>query len=171
MKTELVFWLCEAINTNAISSHYLLMGKGQFNVLLVLHIKSVPVNLSPPGLQPARRSSLWRQQPFPQNTVCIPETLSNPCKQHSCFRKQKPQKTIISLSDPKASPLPSLRLYIPCFLSHANEWRLFSLLVFPTFNWKLWLQTTFNTHIHILHWHSKTLNPQPLQCPLASQKQ
>lgn len=46
----------------------------------------------PLGLQPGGGSSLWRQQPFPLNTVCIPEMLPNPCKQHSCFGKQKPQR-------------------------------------------------------------------------------
>lgn len=81
-------------------------------MLPVLHIKSL--STSPLGC----RSSLWRQQPFPQNTVCIPETLSNPCKQHSCFGKQKPQKhhylTVRSKS----------------LLSATS-------LVFPTFYWRL----------------------------------
>ncbi len=159
-----------ATNSYVMSLHYLLIWK--FNTFHVLHIKSVPFNLSPLGLQSGCRSSLWRQQPFPQNTVCIPETLSNPCKQHSSFGKQKPQKNIISLSDPKTSFLPSL------FLSYANEWHLFSLLVFPLIYWKrasVVTMTEFDCrqpliHVHILliFWHSETLNSQPLQCPLAT---
>lgn len=42
-----------------------------------------------PGLQLGLRTSLWRLKPFPGNTGCIPKTLSNPCKQHSCLGKWK----------------------------------------------------------------------------------
>lgn len=52
-------------------------------------LKGAPLPPPSPSLQPGLRTSLWRLKPFPGNTGCIPKTLSNPCKQHSCFGKPK----------------------------------------------------------------------------------
>ena len=126
-----VFCLCEATNRYVVSSHYLLMWKEEFTTLESPSLSTFPLWV----FQSGSRSSLWRQQPFPQNTVCIPETLSNPCKQHSCFRKQKPQKNPLSHCPIQKSPL---CVFVLLSLSYANEWHLF-FLAFPVFSWQVWL--------------------------------
>lgn len=113
---------------------------------------------SPAGEVPSRdnnhflrtQSAFLRRRPIPVNNI---PALGN--KNH--------EKTIISLSDPKASPLPRLSPHSPPFPSCATCFWCFH-SEFHDNDWA-WLKMTLHIFTSSLIWNSKTVEAPPFSAP------